>query len=93
MQAQTLTTGATTPTSPLEFTTPPVAKEATQLSSTNCARFTVLCTYLVTIYCTLYRFAVLCTYLVMTQDFCLAATFLGCRSILQRAVRRGKYDA
>ena len=52
MQAQTLTTGATTPTSPLEFTTPPVAKEATQLSSTNCARFNVLCTYLVTIYCT-----------------------------------------
>ena len=41
----------------------------------------------------LYRFAVLCTYLVMTQDFCLAATFLGCRSFLQRAARRGKYDA
>ena len=72
MQAQTLTTGATTPTSPLEFTTPPVAKEATQLSSTNCARFTVLCTDLL--------YSVL--YLVMTQDFCLAATFLGCRSIL-----------
>ena len=65
MQAQTLTTGATTPTSPLEFTTPPVAKEATQLSSTNCARFTVLCTYLVTIYCTV---QICCTLYLSSYD-------------------------
>ena len=65
MQAQTQTTGATTPTSPLEFTTPPVAKEATQLSSTNCARFTVLCTYLVTIYCTI---QICCTLYLSSYD-------------------------